>query len=322
MRKRVHIVLAGLLAALFILILSLALHGPGRLLSPRVVRLADGRVLKLERYEFQANTVRYELPNRPLVRVIEKVLPGSIAQRIKWPQKPERTVICSPDFRGEPFLSIAVSAQHGSFAGRWAVSDDQGQFFDPVVNDRMFEVLRVTAFPRRGKELHLHFMEYPNASVAEFRISNPCPGPHPKWKAQPVPMTSKVDGFEFTLEKFMADRARARTECGFLVRVNGRDTLAWRPVSLEVADATGNHWRPELDPRQESTDGNQILIGFYGALWPEEDAWWLRVKFKNVDQVPEDVLRPVVQDRVAEFLAKPEQTSADSEPSPKPSPPR
>lgn len=130
-------------------------------------------------------------------------------------------------------------------------------------------------------------------------------------------MTYKDNGLEFTLETFVADRLRARTECGFRVWVNGQDTLAWRPVALEVADATGNHWRPELDPRLEHPGGNPIMVGFYGALWPEEDAWKLRVKFKHAVQVPGNVLPPVVPAQVVEFLANPEQTSSDSEPSPR-----
>lgn len=179
MRERVQITLAGLFVALFTLSLFLGLHGSGRVLSPRVMKLADGRALKLERYEFQAKTVRYAFPNRPLARMIENLVPALITQRVKWQREPAMTVICSPNYPGEPFLSVAVSA-HGDFGGRWAVSDDHGQFFDPVVNNMMSYAMEIPAFPRRGKELRLHFMEAPNASVAEFRIPNSCPGPHPQ----------------------------------------------------------------------------------------------------------------------------------------------
>jgi len=53
--------------------------------------------------------------------------------------------------------------------------------------------------------------------------------------------------------------------------------------------------------------GSQIKIGFYGALWAEEDAWRLRVKFKRTDQASDNE-----GFRVVEFLVKPEQTTPGS----------
>jgi len=53
----------------------------------------------------------------------------------------------------------------------------------------------------------------------------------------------------------------------------------WIPKVAEVWDATGNHWRPFFDKRYSRTDGKSQFTGFFGALWPGEDAWKLKVSF-------------------------------------------
>jgi hypothetical protein len=78
-----------------------------------IVRLADGRVFKLERYEFQNGSGRYDLPNHLLARWLESVLPGSIAQRLKW-LEPRTTAFINPNFPGEPLLSAAFTIPNGS----------------------------------------------------------------------------------------------------------------------------------------------------------------------------------------------------------------
>ena len=94
-----------------------ATHTPGRLLSPRLVKLPDGRSLKLERYEFQAGTVRYELPDWPLARALESVLPRPLRQRFSW-LKPESVDFESPTFPGERLLSVEVQR---AWLLRWPV---------------------------------------------------------------------------------------------------------------------------------------------------------------------------------------------------------
>ncbi|HWW01339.1 MAG TPA: hypothetical protein VNZ64_16705 [Candidatus Acidoferrum sp.] len=86
MRKRVQIGLAVLLVGSSALCVWHVSRSPGRILSPDVVKLSDGRTLKLERYEFQAKSVRYDLPNRPVARVLNKALPGFLTRRAKWLQ--------------------------------------------------------------------------------------------------------------------------------------------------------------------------------------------------------------------------------------------
>src|SRR2546427_2225821 len=225
----------------------------------QVARSPTGHIIKLERYAFQRGTVRYELPNRPIVGPLSRMVPDNFKKRIKW-LKPEVTCFSTPAFRNEPLLSAAFGSWDASGkperrpGTRLAISDDHGQMFDSVLNylgnSGVFEA---PAFPRRGKELRLHLMKAAE-SLAQFRIPNPCPGPHPRWKAAPIPLVVTNGGLEITLEKFTADSVRLRTRCVFVVRENGQESTAWLPWAFEVSDATGNHWRPAVDLPQKTSD--------------------------------------------------------------------
>ena len=271
----------------------------------------DGRWVKLDRYSFAARGVRYEFPDRPLVRALRNVLPASVTKNVQWFQV-DITTFAVPTFPKEPFLSVSFSVQgrsgdRNAIGTRVAVSDDRGQFFDPVVNSGASQgVFEVKAFPRRGRELRLRLMK-DDELQAEFRIPNPCPGPHPIWKAEGLPQTATNGTLEITLEKFQADRSRSRTICLFRVRDSGRESTAWRPVSFEISDATGNHWYASRDNAQV-LEGTLVKAGFLGALWPEEDAWKMVVRFATEDMSPMSATLPAVT-----FLAKPEQVPDSSD---------
>src|SRR5207248_1500173 len=117
---------------------------------------------------------------------------------------------------------------------------------------------------------------------------------------RPLPMSVIDDELEFSLVKFRSYQSGAatftkegvypRTQCEFHVRERGRDSTSWRPVSFEVSDATGNHWRPPPDSSLEGVEGIEVLAGFLGALWPGEDAWKLKVEFRRASGFPENEL--------------------------------
>jgi hypothetical protein len=214
------------------------------------------------------------------------------------------TIIAVPHFPGEAVLSAAFSVQEppgspGSFGCRVVVSDDGGQEFDPAVHDSMlnsrYSATELQAFPRRGKELHLRLMENANV-VAEFTIPNPAPGSHPTWTSKPLPIVVKDDELDVSLVKFRSYQPGAaaftkigiypRTQCTFRVREDGHDSISWRPVGIEISDATGNHWRG-WEWRLDGANDHEIPFGFFGALWPQEDAWKLRVEFRR-DAYPVD----------------------------------
>ncbi len=161
---------------------------------------------------------------------------------------------------------------------------------------------------QRGRELTLHLMS-PDEVLAEFRIPNPCPGPHPTWRAFPLPLVATNGELEITLEKLTADGKRRRTECLFRIRENGRESAAWLPVAFEISDATGNHWRPGGKTPVLVPPGDAVVGWFSGALWPEEEAWKLRIEFQPANQEPSRETA-----RSVEFLAKPEQTRDDLKP--------
>jgi hypothetical protein len=275
----------------------------------RIARSPRGDVIRLEGYAFRPGKVRYDLPNRPIARLLAKVLPEAAKKRVRW-LRPEVTVFVTASFPNEPVLSAAFSSRdlenRSALGTRIVVLDDRGQTFDSVLNylgnNGVFEAV---AFPRRGHELRLRLMNGEEA-MAEFRIKNPCPGPHAVWKPQPMPVAVTNAALKISLEKFVADAASQRTRCGFRIRNHGQESAAYLPAVFEISDATGNHWRPAVDPPVQQTNG-WVTGSFFGALWPDEEAWKLRVEFKPADKGFKDQTA-----RVVEFVAKPEQVRGDS----------
>lgn len=273
-----------------------------------VAELPDGRTIRLESYSFEGRTVRYYPENHSGIRSVGKLLPSWLTRRVKW-LNPGVTVVVSPRRLDKPILSVAFSMrdsagkQHkGSIGSRLVVADSHGQAFDPVINYMANNgVFEAEAFPRRRNEVWLRLMDDDNL-LAEFQISNPCSGPHVQWMCAPLPLTVSNGTLEITLEGFKADRERRITQCEFLIRENGKETTSWYPVSFEVVDATGNHWQAPFDRMQKRVDGHKITAGFLGALWPEEQAWKLRVEFKSEESGSESNTK-----RLVEFLARPEQ---------------
>src|SRR5262245_57134551 len=61
-------------------------------ISTRVARSPAGHVVTLEAWNFQTNRVRYDLPNRPWARRLEKWLPNWVSRRIGL-SKPTLSVV-------------------------------------------------------------------------------------------------------------------------------------------------------------------------------------------------------------------------------------
>lgn len=271
----------------------------------REVRLADGSIVRLERYEFRSETVRYHQAEQPMAQAVWNSLPKDAKKKIN---PPGATAFVTPDFPNEPVLSAAFSAHDASGkrqdgAGtRIVVLDDRGQRFDAVMNSAGSSgVFEAVAFPRRGRQLTLRLMDGEKL-LADFKIANPCPGSHPVWKATRVGVITNGT-LEVSMEKFVADVARQRTRCTFRVRERGQDSSAYRLARFEISDATGNHWRALLEQPAQATNG-WITATLFGALWPEEEAWKLRVEFRPADKDSANQTAHIV-----EFLAKPEQVT-------------
>jgi hypothetical protein len=79
-----------------------------------VVRTPTGLVVKLECYEFRPGTVRYDLPNRPLARIVEKVLPKAAQKRMPW-MAPKLMCFVSSPFRMKGFSASRFPPSQTSF---------------------------------------------------------------------------------------------------------------------------------------------------------------------------------------------------------------
>ena len=151
--------------------------------SKREVRSASGTVIGLERYTFRPGRVRYFSGGPAAVRLIRKVLPDAVIDKVKW-LRPEVSVFTAP-FANEPlltaqFYSRDASGKFGAPGTRVVVFDEHNQSFDEVVNFMGNNGnFAINAFPRRGKTLRLRLMNLDDA-LAEFSIPNPCPGKVPR----------------------------------------------------------------------------------------------------------------------------------------------
>ena len=83
------------------------------------VRLADGGVVRLERYEFRSDTVRYHQAKIPMAQALWNALPKKAKKRfVRF--RPGVTAFVGPSFPNEPQLSTAFSARDaGKTAGCW-----------------------------------------------------------------------------------------------------------------------------------------------------------------------------------------------------------
>jgi RNA polymerase sigma factor (sigma-70 family) len=245
---------------------------------------------RIERYEFQAGPVRYTYPpNAP---------------------KPQVSISTS-EFPSEPLLSAEFSwpvgsqdRGRGSAALRVVTSDGEGNEFDPVAQTlagveenegRAYWVGDVQTFPRRGTNVHLRLLDN-GTPFADLTIPNPAPGPYPEWMAEPLPASQTNGGLEVALTQFRALQAGPKngefpkTECVFNFREQDRNTVSWVPASIEISDATGNHWRPsraENSPYHPKVENGGVRVEFLGALWPGESAWKIRGEFKRVSDFPQ-----------------------------------
>src|SRR6266446_6455234 len=99
---------AAATGALLIVIATIAWvvsRGPSR-----TVTLPNEYAVKLEGWNFKATPARYDLPNHPWARRLEKFLPNPVKQRIAA-FNPVITTFAEPNFPGEPVLSAAFSVR-------------------------------------------------------------------------------------------------------------------------------------------------------------------------------------------------------------------
>jgi hypothetical protein len=269
---------------------------------PVAVVAANGYVVTLLEYQFTSNRVEYRYPKEFL---FEKFLPTEI--RKKFERATAKRVFVRPENPGEPMLSCAMTVrvpreEHG-FTGRLVVGDEHGNEFDPVGQSAgnsgenpAFEVFEAHAFPRRGEKLKLK-LRMNAETIAEFEVPNPARGEYPQWKVEPLPISAKAGDLEVRLVELSTERPKEysgekfpNTRCVFELAQRGEATTNWVPLRAEFSDATGNRWQPFWYREQMRYEGARLTVPFMGALWAGEEAWKVRMDFRQQAGFAEDEL--------------------------------
>lgn len=158
--------------------------------------------------------------------------------------------------------------------------------------------LPLEVFPRHRREFKVRVFEQKLVGVAtwepiaEFNVSNPKPIQPAIWPTETFPVIRKFDEWEIRVLEIGTKNWEEEGEsmrlnrglCTFVRLSTVRGDLpscAWAPISISVADASGNsftnallpHWDPPVWKRQ----GNQILVWFPGTLSASAPAWRIQL---------------------------------------------
>ncbi len=265
-------------------------------------RLPDGSWLKIGGVSY---TNKPAFQNVGIVgwrRELARILPSGVAARLGWTMSGGGIRMGNlPGFTNLAVFTVCLPATNGSFSRvRLLVSDEEGNscvvryasgnMMSGTSSNQSLRVdaWMVPAFPRRGKTLDLHFFDFSPSdgqwkSAARFTIPNPLPGPYASWLPERLP-ASKSDGdLSVTLLSLKTGASSqdfstndiAVTQAGFEVSESDHTNSPWKPMDVEIWDATGNHWIPtEFTNRSRPN-----FVSFYDALWPGETAWKFRFEF-------------------------------------------
>jgi hypothetical protein len=268
-----------------------------------IQRLPDGSFFQLGSVSFTNGNLSY------FARPVER-LPKSWTARLGWLRKGGGlTIGGSAQATNLGWFTIFQDTTNRNYTAiRAVVSDEEENAFGAyeagaLASYNPNEIIRVNAwmmqaFPRRGKTLNLRYYQFePTASkwlpYATFSIPNPATGIYPKWSAEPMPAT-RSDGDLFATLKNLksglgkenpqspaASNELAVTQAVFQLAETNHATNSWRPISVEISDATGNRWTPYAHVYSNQLEGDSDVFSFDSQLWPGESAWKLRFEFSR-----------------------------------------
>ena len=166
------------------------------------------------------------------------------------------------------------------------------------------------SYPRRGRVLKFRIYVRNSSdqwdTLAEFKMPNPTPGPHPVWKPMTLPMTLANGDLEVSLVDLVSGKRALRylpkdqrpfTTTRFRVKQNSEPTEAWLPDLMDATDATGN----EADFGVIDYGITNAIISYdaQGTSMSPSEVWRLRMRFRRENDSGPDEMR------YFEFFAQP-----------------
>ena len=312
--RKLFVIPAVIIAAVLSCIIIVIWRGAGSDID-KTHRLADGSTLVLKEAVLTSSNYNYRYRSGgKVVQWLAPILPPSIQQRFSpvsgslgWsPAHGETNLILTT-------INRSKGKNRSSTLARLQLFDDQGNQYDAcwgastlAVGDVTVHCWRVQAFPRRSRMLGLRFLASQQrggwTNVATLRVRNPGFGDYTQWQAERRPIEKYDGSLGVTLVEFQSglplerDRrsghlAARMNRLVFSFAENGVPSDHWRIQKLTFSDATGNHWSPYLDFIEQSfswaTNGT---AEFFGALWPGEQAWKVRLEtLRAAGFTPEDL---------------------------------
>jgi hypothetical protein len=291
-------------------------------------KLPDGSTLHLVEVVFTATNYTFvQQRGNKFTRLLAPIMPQSLRNRFSGGTG-------SVGWGGLEATNLMAATVNRSQAKDWEPGVERLQLFDEKGNEydvswgapsaahpgEKVQGWRAYAFPRRVRVLGLRFMmAAPDGhwtNVAEFRIRNPLYAKYPQWRREAWPNTKHDGTLAVTLKEFqswadsgstnLAETARTRLVLSFAEE--GKDSHNWRIQKLTISDATGNRWSPYLNftDRNVWNWATNGVAEFFGALWPGEEAWKLRVEvLRTAGFAPEqlwEVSVPLPPPRIANTL--------------------
>ena len=189
----------------------------------------------------------------------------------------------------------------------------------PILYDNVvWSFVSFPLVPRRSKTIECLFFEgayheEAHRSLGKVKLSNPLFGHFPDWQPAPLPSVKQVGDLEVRLDSVacghpqsgatilqpngtrappltpLGGGERIETQLNFSVRSARGTNEGWILHGSELSDATGNviaersqgSWvGMQFGPRPQA-DWRGLNDTLYGALWPNEAAWHLKVAFKR-----------------------------------------
>jgi hypothetical protein len=150
------------------------------------------------------------------------------------------------------------------------------------------------AWPRRDSHVRLVVYQLGQGQtlsrLATFTAPNPTPRHYPTWNPAKLPITTRVENYDFALERLLlgadfegryqplTNNYTHRALAEFRVTRNGRPSSSWGPASITISDATSN--TIHVVSWSRSSNEGKSRMGFRSTLWPGEP-WKLRVEFSR-----------------------------------------